>query len=571
METPFNKDEFTLAAAGGDLVHLTEESWRALNAWNSPEVMFRSANRPWYIERDDEGRLVLRPVTVERMLWVLARCVEWIRVSDKQMVKARPPREVASQMLATPELPLPVLTRIVQAPVFASDGTLQIEPGYHAKSRTYFDAADGFEVPAIPERPSRDLVTSALSFIVDEWLVDFPFRTAADLAHAIGLFLLPFVREMITGATPLHLVDKPTPGTGAGLLIDVLLRPSIGGAVGSMPETKDEDELRKQITSALLQSPTAILFDNLTGTLRSAVLNTALTEPIWTARILGGNEMARLPIRVVWVASANNLTLNTDSVRRAVQIRLDARSSQPWLRTGFRHPDLRSWTDEHRSELVAAALVLVRAWIAAGSPAGKVPALGSYGEWSRVLGGILQVSGIGGFLSNLDEFYATATADDEGTLWLLEAWRSRHGEKDVTASDLWPLVDRDECPIDLIGRDERAKRVYFGRQIVSKVRDRHFTMDDGAEFRVEKVGTRQRASVWRLAVVRDPSGFGEASEASEGKPLAENLEESLIEGGSEGEVLHSLHSFTSSRVTQAFSWSDLVARAQYPHDDEAAL
>ena len=33
--------------------------------------------------------------------------------------------------------------------------------------------------------------------------------------------LLPFVRELIDGPTPLHLIEKPTPGTGGTLLATV--------------------------------------------------------------------------------------------------------------------------------------------------------------------------------------------------------------------------------------------------------------------------------------------------------------------------------------------------------------
>jgi hypothetical protein len=49
-----------------------------------------------------------------------------------------PPMDVVGDLMASPALPLPPLDRIVSAPIFSSHGTLQVEPGYQAATRTYF-------------------------------------------------------------------------------------------------------------------------------------------------------------------------------------------------------------------------------------------------------------------------------------------------------------------------------------------------------------------------------------------------------------------------------------------------
>jgi hypothetical protein len=250
-------------------------------------------------------------------------------------------------------------------------------------------------------------------------------------------------------------------------------------------------------------------------------MNTLFTEPVWEDRILGRTEKVQVPVRTVFVATANNLSLNTDSIRRTIPIRLDAHVARPWLRTGWRHTDLRAWTDEHRSQLVAAALVLVRAWIVAGKPEGS-GSLGSYGAWSRVLGGILDVVGVPGFLGNLDAFYESATAEDEPTLWLLDAWRERFGEAEVTvARDLWPLAENPSSPVDLGNGSDRARQTYLGQRVLGPLRDRQFVLDDGAEFRVERVGKR-RPSVWRLRLTCTPGHLIPVDDA-EGARTPEHL------------------------------------------------
>jgi hypothetical protein len=63
------------------------------------------------------------------------------------------------------------------------------------------------------------------------------------------------------------------------------------------------------------------------------------------------------------------------------------------------------WVLTKRGDLVAAALTLCRAWYAAGCPAGKSPVLGSFEDWSRLLGGVLQHIGVPEFLGNLQDLY----------------------------------------------------------------------------------------------------------------------------------------------------------------------
>ena len=139
----------------------------------------------------------------------------------------------------------------------------------------------------------------------------------------------------------------------------------------------------------------------------------------------------RLPVRCAWIATGNNPTLSSEIARRTVRIRLNAKQDRPWLRDRFRHPDLRQWVSAHRHELVAAALTLVRAWIAAGKPdpTGS-SSLGMFESWSRVMGGILQVAGVPGFLSNLSDFYESTDTEGEMVRSFLAAWWEQYQDKE---------------------------------------------------------------------------------------------------------------------------------------------
>lgn len=86
---------------------------------------------------------------------------------------------------------------------------------------------------------------------------------------------------------------------------------------------------------------TYILIDNVTEILESGELSAVLTTNYWKDRVLGVSEAASWPVRATWVATGNNLAVGGDLIRRVYRCRLDAEMSQPWRRSGFKHPELR--------------------------------------------------------------------------------------------------------------------------------------------------------------------------------------------------------------------------------------
>jgi hypothetical protein len=126
-------------------------------------------------------------------------------------------------------------------------------------------------------------------------------------------------------------------------------------------------------------------------------------------------------VKATFLASGNNVRLAGDMPRRCYRIRLDAKCTTPFLRTGpqpgrnFAIDDLKSWTWKHRGELVAALLTLVRAWYRADNPKPKIKPLGSFERWTITVGGILENAGVKGFMENASAMYQEA--DDESREW----------------------------------------------------------------------------------------------------------------------------------------------------------
>jgi hypothetical protein len=246
-------------------------------------------------------------------------------------------------------------------------------------------------------------------------LADFPFVDGASRANLIASMLTPVCRPAIKGCTPLALYDATNQGTGKTLLSEIvsLIVSGREGALFSAPTA--EEEWRKQLTSVLREGSAIIIVDNVRCRLDAADLCKALTETIHGDRILGHSQNVRLPVRCTWIATGNNIKLGGDMARRCYWIRMDAKCSRPFERKGFRHKRLKQYVLDHRGELLAALLVLARSWFTAGCPEPSVTPVGSFEDWTIIVGGILQHAGVEGFLANSAELYEQG--DAESTQW----------------------------------------------------------------------------------------------------------------------------------------------------------
>lgn len=395
---------------------------------------------------------------------------------------ANAPARTVDTIMSLPTKPFPHLTRLSYTPYFSPSGRYVDQPGYDREAQTYYAPPPGLSVPEIPAEPTSAQVMRARDFVLQNLLVDFPFVGEPDRAHAVALMLLPFVRSMIDGPTPLHNIEAPTPGSGKGLLMKVLLMPAMGGRHVTCGAAADNEEWEKRLVSFLREAPQAIVVDNVNDKVSSGFLCMALTEPEISSRILGATKTVLMPVRTVWVMTANNPKFSDEVIRRTIRIRVDAGVERPEDRSGFRHADLAAWASGHRGELIAAVCTMIRGWVAQGSPE-NVPAkpLGSFERWHGVMSGLLEYLEVPGLLENKSEF--VTTSDDEATAWgaLVNMMRGSvdpYGNpRRWTSLELADMVTDAGLSIELGNGQNRA--LMMGREL-AKQRDR---WHDGLQFR----------------------------------------------------------------------------------------
>jgi primase-polymerase (primpol)-like protein len=479
-------DPDTIVVNGRHLHEITDQCLEVLQRHNAPPKIFTRGNMPVRIYNGG-----IQPFDTVSLRGYLDRTATFVKRVVQGGVEidfpARPPSDVPPDILRLSSLPFPELDGISNVPIVRGDGSILSTNGYDQETQLLL------ELTGLDSLDTHMPTSKAVNLFRDLF-IDFPFADAeAGFAHAIALILQSFLRLLIAGPTPLYLVDAPTRGSGKGLLVDVIVRIITGMPAPVMALPRDNDELEKRITSKLLTAPSFVFFDNVLK-LESTALAAALTSEIWNGRLLGKSEMLCLPNTASWVATGNNVDLSDEIARRCIPIRLDPGIARPEHRTGFRHPNIKRYALEQRSQFVSAALSMIQAWINEGMPR-ATDTLGTFESWAEIIGGVCSVCGVSGFLSSRERLYDDADATTQDWTHVTRIWFEHHAEHPISAGDLFTILKQSQLLLELwAGRNDISAQQRVGHALRQK-RDRVF-----GEYQILATGldSRSKNNTYRL-------------------------------------------------------------------------
>jgi hypothetical protein len=302
----------------------------------------------------DAGPAQVRPVTtigIKSLVEARYQCWKNITVQDadkrsKIKVPALFPQSAAQSACEAARLGehmpnLKALHGVTHTPMLRSDGTILDTPGYDAATGFLYLPDAGLEISRIPDRPTPDEIKAAVELILIP-VAEFPFVSEDDRATWIGLLFTPILRPLLPSPYQMGVFTATNPGSGKTLLTKMITTVHGGAQRGEMP--RDADELRKSITATLMDTTAPVItFDNLTGVIRSSVLEALLTSAEHSDRWLGQNRQVTAPNDRLWLATGNNAAFGGDLARRIVTVALDPPGANPHLRTGFKIADLDVW------------------------------------------------------------------------------------------------------------------------------------------------------------------------------------------------------------------------------------
>jgi hypothetical protein len=478
-------------ARGNDLNVIDEDGFVDLVKYGLTELKEQNRSRPDLFRFGSEiaeietvremGLTTIRTLEFKTFKARLNEAALWRKsVGESSYKTASVPNDVAEQIYAHRDIPLPFLSGKITAPVFRPSGGLLFVPGYDEETGLYFVPPDSLAGLDVPQHVTEQDVSEAREKLVDLFC-DFEMDgvSRADLEAAAlrgegetkygegegespvppsflaasGWLLEQPVRPLL-GSEPLMpmLVSKTAPGAG-GSLIAKVLQTVTEGRTSSRPLAKTEEEIRKATFTALQSSPMTLYFDNLPmgRTLESDVLATLFTEPYFTDRVLGRSAERSLPMRSSTIAVGNRPLLSDQLRRRFTLCELVPQHANPERRTGFKHPNLLRHVADNRVQYLRAVLVLVQNWIQRGKPAPvHAPVVGSYEAYSTIIPGILEAASPywttwGANLSKLDEI--AADDEEEEVKGLLDFWAEEFGtgyKGRVDVAELLAAVERVE-------------------------------------------------------------------------------------------------------------------------------
>ncbi|WP_376094596.1 hypothetical protein ACE7GA_01440 [Roseomonas sp. CCTCC AB2023176] len=420
---------------------------------------------------------------------------------SKDWVTVDPPGDVASILLSREgRWQLRSIAGVVTTPTLRPDGSLILEPGYDPATRLYHAADPHLRLTptATKATPTKGDAEAALA-LLRGLLAEFPFVKGGGegeppegtaLSVALSACITPVVRGALSIA-PMHAFRASTAGTGKSYMVDVASMIATGRPCPVTSVAPEEAETEKRLTGLLLQGFPVVSLDNVNGELGGDLLAQATERTLIRLRPLGTSRITEIENRACLFATGNNLRVRGDMVRRVLVSDLDAGMERPELRTFKADPV--ATVSQHRGAYVSAALTIVRAYLAAGTPDPRPP-VQSYGDWSRLVRSALVWLGCADPAASMD----VARADDPelGDLReMLTAWHDAFGTEGVTLADAADAASRREPtkmgePTDLLYPDLSATllRIAGDRGAVSTrrlaiwLRQRRGRIVDGRRF-----------------------------------------------------------------------------------------
>jgi hypothetical protein len=413
-----------------------------------------------------------------------------------------PPRSVADAILANHAGRFPHITGLLMTPTLREDGSILVTPGYDEKTGYYLICPElDDQLTFAEESPAEALK------VVEDIIHEFPFATESDRANMLALILTAVIRPAIKGPTPLFVINAPVVASGKTLLAKVTS--ILEGRSGSVIDVPDkDDELMKRLHAHMLDTGGSgvMVLDNHPSDKRltSDSLASLITGDSQSIRRLGSSDMYLVRNNSTVIVTGNNIQVGGDITRRVVEIRIEPKVPEPEKRDGFVHPNLIGYVQKHRLGLVKSVLSLARCWFEAEQPLPTCPNFGSFEEWRRIVGGILEYAGVTGLLGNRERISETAGLDAAQWEEFLQAIRKSNSDSSFTTAEIVAELANRDCtlspehlPEDLREKyDERSPgfKNSLGKAFAARVGRRY--NDKG--LRVERASTKHGKSCWRI-------------------------------------------------------------------------
>lgn len=294
----------------------------------------------------------------DNLAYYLSTCIQYFTINDKNEQKyINPPIQLISQLLSI-NRKLNKISVVTDIPIILKSGEIISTYGYHEEYEIFISHMHD-DFPNLTNISEKQLIQSIDNLMHP--FFEFSFKSPLDFSVILAAILTAIIRPTLPTA-PAFAIDAPTQGTGKSYLSQCLSVLAINHPPSTFPPTsaKNDDELRKRLTSSLLNNDNAILFDNIIETFDSPTLATFLTNAEYSDRVLNQSKNITFNNKLLVLITGNNIEFSGDMLRRVLKCRLDTQLQDPTTRNFTFNPI--EYIKQNRYNLVIAGLTIIKAY-----------------------------------------------------------------------------------------------------------------------------------------------------------------------------------------------------------------
>ncbi len=442
---------------------------------------------------------LLCPVSAQRLRTLAERHVVFYRVksfnANALQVGATLDESDARGIIVSPqfrECLNPIChVNTTRLPVIRSNGRVELLPeGYDIEAAT---------LTSVQAPYAEDMVFSDAVETIDDLYSEFRFSDGErSLSVAVAALMGLYAKQLVRPGElrPAYTFVKNAEGAGASTLAACAIVPILGDLPTGV-RAKDDDEMRKSITSAIRCGKDVLFLDNLKDVLSSPSLEAFTSAAVWTDRLLGSNDVVTGPNTITVFCTANGLSISPDWRRRSLFAELHLSEELAEDRT-FRRPLSVPILKAMRPQILAACWSLIRHWDELGRPQPS-RSHSAFPEWAATVGGIVEAAG---FSCPFETAKISIVADEDGQNMRLLVAEMLPGTA-YTSAELVALCRQLSIFDGVVGSSDddmgRPQRFAFGK-LLARYDDRQIR---DVKFSITGTGHGKRFRVLRPADVAE--------------------------------------------------------------------
>ena len=260
-------------------------------------------------------------------IMLCAERLKWMRNGKQGPYRVHPPRPFVGDYISLVggegARPLRGLTRL---PHIDDNGIVHCFSGYDPETGLYNDKPIHIDIPPTVSRVEARQLADKLLYPFSQYTFKNPEHARATVLAAIFTIL----ERSHLPLAPMFIPRSAMASTGKGKLGGALTELAFATAPAKVTWGGSPEEFEKQLAALLLQTPSAILIDNVNGRMiKGDLLESIITEGYADIRPLGHSEIIRVYNRAFLMLTGNNPIITGDMARRALPIDVEPKSPDP--------------------------------------------------------------------------------------------------------------------------------------------------------------------------------------------------------------------------------------------------